>query len=290
MNDGEREATKSARPVPPQGDGTLGGEIEALAELMRILRAPDGCAWDAEQTHRSLRPYLIEETYEVLEKLDSGDMDGLREELGDLLLQIVYHTALAEEQETFTFAHVAKGIREKMIRRHPHVFGDVEAHNSEEALRSWEKIKLTDKEGDGESREENGTLSGVPKAVPALTRAHRVQEKMAGVGFDWPSAEGALDKLDEEVHEARAAILSGDPEHAEEEIGDLLFSVVNAARLAGFSAEEALRRSTEKVILRFRELERLAQADGRRLGELPLEVLDSYWEKAKGMEKGRTGR
>ncbi|MFH0882841.1 MAG: nucleoside triphosphate pyrophosphohydrolase [bacterium] len=289
MSESKHDATDDTHPVPPQGDGTLGSEVEALAELMRILRSPNGCAWDAEQTHRTLRPYLIEETYEVLEKLDSGDMEGLREELGDLLLQIVYHTALSEEENLFTFTEVAKGIREKMIRRHPHVFGDVEAHDSEAALRSWEKIKLADKEEDGDVRKENGTLSGVPKVLPSLTRAHRVQEKMAGVGFDWPSAEGALDKLDEEVLEAREAILSGDPERAEEEIGDLLFSVVNAARLAGFSAEESLRRSTEKVILRFRELENLVKADGHKLGELSLEVLDDYWEKAKIREKRGAG-
>lgn len=285
MSDKGNNVNGETRPVPPQSDGTLGGEIEALAELMRVLRSPEGCAWDAEQTHRSLRPYLIEETYEVLEKLDAGDMEGLREELGDLLLQIVYHTTLAEEKERFNFSDVARGIREKMIRRHPHVFGDVEARDYNAALHAWEKIKLEDKEGDGEVREENGTLSGVPKALPALTRAFRVQEKMAGVGFDWPNAQGALDKLDEEMQEAREAILSGDPEHAEEEIGDLLFSVVNAARLSGFSAEEALRRSTEKVILRFRELETLAQADGHKLSDLTLEILDKYWEKAKLKEK-----
>jgi len=284
----EREKTTEPTPLPEKvvGDGTLGGEMEALVELMRVLRAPDGCPWDAEQTHQSLRPYLIEETYEVLEKLDDGDMIGLREELGDLLLQIVYHTTLAEETDHFNFADVARGIREKMIRRHPHVFGDVEAHDKETALRSWEKIKLADKEGDGNERAENGTLSGVPKVLPALTRAFRVQEKMAGVGFDWPSAKGALDKLDEEMEEAREAVLSGDREHAEEEIGDLLFSVVNAARLAGFSAEEALRRSTEKVILRFRDLERLANANGNNIQDLPLERLDEYWEKAKRLEKG----
>lgn len=284
MSTGDRK--QDARPVPPQSDGSLGSEVEALAELMRILRAPNGCPWDAEQTHLTLRPYLIEETYEVLEQLDAGNFDGLREELGDLLLQIVYHTALAEEKERFDFADVARGIREKMIRRHPHVFGDTEASDADDAYKSWEKIKLADKSINGEADKHNGTLSGVPRALPALTRAFRVQEKMAGVGFDWPSPQGALDKLDEEVEEAREAILSGNREHAEEEIGDLLFSVVNAARLAGFSAEEALRRSTEKVIARFGDLERLALADGHKLQELPLETLDAYWERAKKLEKG----
>ena len=266
------------------GDGSLGGEIEALEAIMRRLREPGGCPWDRKQTHESLRPYLLEETYEVIERIDSGDFDGLREELGDLLLQIVFHARLAGEKGRFQLVDSVRAIREKLIERHPHVFGGPKLDTADEVRDQWEKIKLNNSADKDEKPK--GTLDGVPAAVPALTRAFRVQEKMAGVGFDWENPHDALEKLDEEMKEASEAILAGNREHAEEEIGDLLFSVVNAARLAGFGAEESLRRSTEKIIKRFQQMEKMIAEDGHALAELSLEQLDGYWERAKLKEKG----
>ncbi len=264
-----------------EGDGTLSGEIEALVKIMSRLRAPGGCPWDRKQTHRSLRPYLLEETYEVLECLDRDDLDGLKEELGDLLLQIVFHAQIADEEERFNLTDSIKSIRLKLIERHPHVFGDLKLETADQVRDNWEKIKLNN----SDKKRKKTTLSGVPSALPALTRAFRVQEKMAGVGFDWENPEGAIDKLREEIEEASEAILEKKQEEAEEEIGDLLFSVVNAARLAGFGAEEALRRSTEKVIARFTDLERMVKKDNKDLTEMTLEEMDKYWDKAKEREK-----
>ncbi len=277
------------------GDGTLCGEMSALVALMRHLREPDGCPWDRKQTHSTLRPYLLEETYEVLETLDAKDYDALRVELGDLLLQIVFHAQIASEAGEFELTDSIKAIREKLIVRHPHVFGELKLETAEDVRDNWERIKLTVENGNGEADTSSsqckndvkpkGTLDGVPNALPSLTRAYRVQEKMAGVGFDWPSPEGALDKLDEEIAEAREAIMSGDRDAAEEEIGDLLFSVVNSARLAGFSAEEALRKGTTKVINRFSNMEALIREDGLDITTMTLEELDRYWDIVKEMEK-----
>jgi len=263
-------------------DGSVGDEMRALKAVMDILRGENGCPWDLKQTHQSLRPYLLEETYEVLECIDENNIEGLREELGDLLLHIVFHARIAEEKQLFSLEESIRSIREKMIQRHPHVFSDMNLTTPDEVSEEWERVKLRT---NGDKETKKSSLGGVPKVLPALIRAFRVQEKMAGVGFDWPSPQGALDKLNEEMEEASEAILSGDRDHAEEEIGDLLFSVVNAARLSGFSAEEALRISTDKVINRFRTLEKLATEDGHKLGELSLEVMDSYWDKAKKLER-----
>ncbi len=268
-------------PADVHGDGTAGGEMEALVAVMKHLRAKDGCPWDRAQTHESLRPYLLEETYEVLSAIDAGDMDELRDELGDLLLQLVFHAEIEVEKGGFTAADSIRAIREKLIRRHPHVFGERKLNTPEQVRDVWEKIKLADK---GETDTPKSVLSGVPNVLPALTRAFRVQEKMAGVGFDWPDASGALEKLSEEMEEVSEAVLSGDRDHAEEELGDVLFSAVNAARLAGFAAEDALRRSTDKVIKRFQSIERLTAEDGYDVHELNLEQLDAYWDKAKEIE------
>lgn len=269
--------------LPPEilSDGSAVDEMRALREVMRLLREPGGCPWDRAQTHESLRPYLLEEAYEALEAIDQGDLDGLREELGDILLQIVFHARMAEEENRWELADVIRGIREKMIRRHPHVFGDMALETPDEVRDEWEKIKLRDKGNGGEPKK---TLGGVPKTLPALTRAFRVQEKMAGVGFDWPDASGALDKLREEMEETIEAVMSGDKRHAEEEIGDLLFSAVNAARLSGFSAEEALRRSTEKVMGRFEQVETQAASEGHLLSDLTLEEMDAIWDRVKQAE------
>ncbi len=267
------------------GDGSLGGEMEALVAIMKRLRAPDGCPWDLKQTHKSLRPYLLEETYEVIECLDKGEYEKLGVELGDLLLQVVFHSQIASETDLFDILTPIRSIKQKMLDRHPHVFSDIKADTADDVRDLWEKIKL--EEGKKNGDKENGTLSGVPNALPALTRAFRVQEKMAGVGFDWEEPQGALEKLREEMDEASEAILSGDRDHAEEEIGDLLFSVVNAARLAGFGAEEALRRSTEKVMARFKVMEEMAGSDDNSLPDMTLEEMDVYWEKAKQRERGK---
>jgi MazG family protein len=269
-------------PADVQSDGTIGGEMEALAAVMRRLRAEDGCPWDRAQTHESLRTYLLEETYEVISAIDAGDMAELRDELGDLLLQVVFHGQIASENGSFSVVESIRAIREKMIRRHPHVFGGNKLETPDEVRDLWEKIKSEDK---GESEKTKSALSGVPVALSALTRAFRVQEKMAGVGFDWPDAAGALEKLSEEMDEVTEAVLSGDRDQAEEELGDLLFSAVNAARLAGFAAEDALRRSTEKVISRFKTIERLTGQDGHSVHDLSLEKLDVYWDKAKEIEQ-----
>ncbi len=276
------QADANNLPRELRSDGSTGDEMRALEAVMRTLREPGGCPWDRKQTHETLRPYLLEETYEVLECIDKGQIDELGTELGDLLLQVVFHARIAEEAGHFRLADSIRAIREKLIRRHPHIFGDLKLETADDVRDNWERIKLADKGGEERKKD---VLSGVPSALPALTRAFRVQEKMAGVGFDWPNPEGALDKLDEEIQEAGEAIRSGDRQHAEEEIGDLLFSVVNAARLAGFSAEDALRRSTEKVIGRFRMLQRLAAEEGHKLGEMDLQTMDQYWDKAKEVEK-----
>lgn len=268
------------------GDGTIGGEMEALAAVMRRLRARNGCPWDRAQTHESLRPYLLEEAYEVLAAIDGGDSDALRGELGDLLLQIVFHAQIAAEHDRFALADSIRAIREKLLHRHPHVFGDRKLETPGEVRDAWEKLKLAD-ETNGEPP--RSVLEGVPKSLPALVRAFRVQEKMAGVGFDWPNASGALEKLAEEMKEVSAAVLSGDRDHAEEELGDLLFSAVNAARLAGIAAEDALRRSTEKVIRRFQAIERLVREDGCELTDLTLDQLDAYWDRVKELERRRDG-
>ncbi len=279
------DTNRSKKTLPGEfaGDGTVGGEMEALVAIMARLRAPDGCPWDHKQTHESLRPYLLEETYEVLETIDRGEYDKLGVELGDLLLQIVFHGQIGAEEERFTVVDSIQSIKRKLIERHPHVFGEgLKLETAAEVRDNWEKIKLENGRKDGKRKT---TLGGVPEALPALTRAFRVQEKMGGVGFDWESPDGALAKLKEEVEETSEAILSRDPEAAEEEIGDLLFSVVNAARLMGFGAEEALRKSINKVMNRFNDMEQLANDDGRFLPEMTLDEMDAYWEKAKQREK-----
>lgn len=278
---------KTVKDLDPnfRGDNTLCGEMEALVAVMRRLRAPGGCPWDRKQTHDSLRPYLLEETYEVIDCIDRGDYDGLRGELGDLLLQIVFHGQIAEEEGHFSITDSVRAIRKKLIERHPHVFGDVTLQTADEVRDQWEKIKLGNENGPHGGK---GTLDGVPPGLPALTRAYRVQEKMAGVGFDWESADGALLKLREELEEVTEAMRSQNSERVAEEIGDMLFSMVNAARLAGYGAEEALRRSTGKVIARFKTMEKLAHKEGNSLTDLSLEEMDLYWERAKRLEKGES--
>ncbi|MDX2079151.1 MAG: nucleoside triphosphate pyrophosphohydrolase [Terrimicrobiaceae bacterium] len=249
--------------------------IDRLREIVARLRAPDGCPWDREQTHASLRGALVEECYEVIDAIERSDDANLREELGDLLLHVVMHAQMAGERGAFALEEVAAGVCEKMIRRHPHVFGDRLAENSTEVLRQWEQIKREEKGGQA------GVLDHLPTSLPALLRAQNAQKKAARVGFDWPSIEPVFDKLREETAEVREAMAGDDPDATEAEIGDLLFSAVNLARKAGVDAETALAAATNRFIERFRFIEARATAEGRRVEEMSLEEMDRHWEDAK---------
>ncbi|MHB1421538.1 MAG: bifunctional methyltransferase/pyrophosphohydrolase YabN [Bacillota bacterium] len=249
--------------------------LDPLVEIMNRLRSPDGCPWDRQQTHHTLKQYLIEETYEVLEAIDEGDMYKLCEELGDLLLQVVFHTQLARERGQFDINQVVEGITEKMIRRHPHVFGEVQVETAEEVLVNWEKIKAREKGGDVYSPLE------VPKGLPALLRAHRVQGKAAKFGFDWPDVQAAWPKINEETGELFQALHEEVPERVADELGDLLFAVVNVARLSGNDPESALNGTTERFIRRFGYMQDKAKEKGIELDSLSLAEMDVLWEEAK---------
>ncbi|MCB9366146.1 MAG: nucleoside triphosphate pyrophosphohydrolase [Calditrichaeota bacterium] len=244
---------------------------------MAALRAPDGCPWDREQTHESLRPYLIEETYEVLDSIDRKAYGELKTELGDLLLHIVFHARLAEEEKLFSLVDVLHEINEKLIRRHPHVFGDAVVNSTDDVNKQWEQIKLN------ESHRPQ-LLSGVPKHQPALNRAYRVQEKAAAVGFDWPSDEPVWKKLSEEIFELKHELVQGDRAKIEAEFGDLLFTMVNLGRKIGVHPEEALRTSIEKFTNRFGQIELDLRDAGVPLHEAGLEKMDELWVRAKERE------
>ncbi len=249
-----------------------------LKEIVARLRAPDGCPWDREQTHLSLRGALLEETYELVEAIDLADDTNLREELGDLLLHIVMHAQMASERGAFEFEAVATEICEKLIRRHPHVFGDESAANSAEVLRQWEQIKRAEKS------ERTSLLDGLPRALPALMRAQNAQKKAARVGFDWTAAGEVIAKIEEELSELKAALAATDEAHIVEETGDLLFSVVNLARKLGQDSEMTLNAATDKFVERFKSVERQAAAAGRRVEDCSAEELNLYWD----AEKART--
>ncbi|MBU0509477.1 nucleoside triphosphate pyrophosphohydrolase [bacterium] len=249
-------------------------EFSRLLDIMARLRAPDGCPWDREQTHRSLRPYLIEETYEVLDSIDREAYGELRKELGDLLLHIVFHCRIAEEENLFNVADVLQAINDKLIRRHPHVFGDGEVKDARHVERQWEKIKL-------EEPHRPRLLEGVPKHQPALNRAFRVQEKAAGVGFDWPDVGPIWSKIREEIAELETEVQAENERRIEAEIGDLLFSIVNLSRKLGVSPEDALRTSVEKFTRRFNYIEETLTKNGRSLHDSNLEEMDALWDQAK---------
>jgi len=251
-------------------------EFARLVEIMAILRGEGGCPWDREQTHESLRPYLLEETYEVLETIDSGQWEQLPDELGDVLLQIVFHAQIAKEHGTFDIDVVARKINEKLIRRHPHIFDDAEARTAEEVKHRWEEIKLS--EGN------KSVLHGVPTSQPALNRAFRVQEKAAGVGFEWTDIKGVWEKLGEEMDELRVASESADRRKIEDEIGDLLFSVVNLARFLGVNPEDALRGTIMKFVRRFQFVESEMAKASMTMNQKNLDVMDKFWEQAKQQE------
>jgi len=249
-------------------------QFARLLEIMRRLRAPDGCPWDLEQTHRSLRPYLIEETYEVLDSIDREAYGELKKELGDLLLHIVFHCQLASEEGLFDAGDMIRGICDKLIRRHPHVFGEAKVDGPRHVERQWEKIKL-------EEPHRPRLLEGVPANQPALNRAFRVQEKAAGVGFDWPDVEPVWKKVREELEELEVEIARRDSSAVEQEVGDLFFAMVNLARKLGVSPEDALRQSVEKFTRRFAYIEERVLASGRGLHQSSLEEMDAFWDEAK---------
>lgn len=250
----------------------------ALQETIAHLRAPDGCPWDREQTHRSLRPYLLEETYEVLEALDAGDAAALAEELGDLLLQIVLHTQIAIEHGEFQMADVIDHINRKLLRRHPHVFADVVVNSVDDVTTNWEAIKKAEKAANGQKPAAVSALDGVPPGLPALSQALTISKKAVKVGFEWPNIEGVVEKVIEEAHEIVAAT---DPVHLESEIGDLLFSVVNLARWRGIDPEAALRSTNARFTRRFKGIEALAAAQSRSLTDMSIEEMDELWEQVK---------
>jgi len=256
-----------------------GQSFPRLVELMQRLLAPDGCPWDREQTPESLRRYVLEEACEVIDAIESGKVEAIREELGDLALQVVFLAELFRNRGEFGPDDVVKGIVDKLVHRHPHVFGDVDVENADEVLRNWERLKASEKK-------DRGLLEGVPRALPALTRAQRIGEKVARVGFDWPDARGSRAKVEEEIGELDQAIQSGDRDKMEEELGDVLFALVNLSRHLNLDAEGALRRTMAKFEKRFAHVEKqVREKHGGfpKPGEeaLPLEELDRYWEEAK---------
>lgn len=251
--------------------------LDPLVDVMARLRGPGGCPWDREQTHESLRPYMLEEAYEAVEAAGSGDMAGLRDELGDVLLQVVFHAQLARERGDFTVDDVVQGITDKLIRRHPHVFGDVHVSGAADVVRNWEAIKAQEK---GETRP-RGLLEGIGKGLPALTRAAKVQRKAAKVGFDWPDVQGPLDKIREELAELQAAT----PDQVEGELGDLLFAVVNVARFYGVEPEVALAGTIAKFMRRFAYIEAAARCFNQNLGDMTLAEMERLWVEAKNAEK-----
>lgn len=260
----------------PQDPPSSSDPLIRLREIVRRLRAPGGCPWDREQTHESLIPHVIEEAYEVAEAIRAGDPALICEELGDLLLQPVLHAEIAAETGAFDLDRMAHELSEKLIRRHPHVFGEADVTTSAGVLTQWDAIKREEK---GERNE--GMLHGVGKGLPALMKAQKVQKKAARVGFDWPDAMPVFEKIREEAAEIEAALASGDETHISEEIGDLLFSVVNLARKLGVESEAALAAASEKFVRRFHALEERITASGRNLGECTLEEMDAVWEQVK---------
>jgi tetrapyrrole methylase family protein/MazG family protein len=251
--------------------------IDDLVSIMSRLRAPGGCPWDAEQTHESIKKNLIEETYEVIEAINKGDSALLLEELGDLLLQVVFHARLEEETGRFSFDDVCDGICKKLIERHPHVFGDISVDSVGDVLTNWDSIKRRSK-GQKKGSE---TMLSVPRELPALMRASKVQQRAARLGFDWPDVSGASEKLSEEQGELLDAVASGDKDLCAEELGDLLFSAVNVSRFVGCDAEEALTGATDKFIARFQKLERLAKERGIDLEKSSLAEMDKLWDEIK---------
>jgi len=272
---------------------TAGEWFERLAAVQARLRAPDGCPWDREQTHASLRTYLIEEAYEVLEALEDGDDAKFAEEMGDLLLQIVFHSQIAKEEGRFEVSDVIREVHDKMVRRHPHVFGEKRAKDSAEVLKNWEQIKKEERAAAGKSKA-NGSkqggkagslLDGVSRALPAALEGFQLTRRAARIGFDWDSVEGVFDKMSEESGELREAVNAKDARRSEEEMGDLLFAAVNLARFLHIDPEIALKKANAKFSARFRRMEELAAKSGKALADVPREQMEGFWDAAKRSER-----
>lgn len=253
-----------------------------LIAIMKRLRGPGGCPWDAEQTHESLMRYLLEETYEVIEAVEAKSPEHLKEELGDLLLQPVFHAAIAEEAGSFTISDIISTLCDKLIRRHPHVFGDLQIADSAAQVENWEQIKKTEK-----GVERLSALSGVPPHLPALLKAQKITEKASRVGFDWEHVDQVMAKVMEELHEFEEAMGAGDNEQMEAELGDLLFAIVNLGRFLSINPEEALRKTINRFQSRFQHVEDSLHSQGLQMNVTPLAEMDRLWEEAKKLEQAR---
>src|SRR5229473_2800797 len=291
-----KKLRRSGKPAK-QKQLTPGQWFEKLVAVQARLRAPNGCPWDREQTHQSLRTYLVEEAYEVLEALESGNDAKFAEEMGDLLLQIVFHSQIAREEGRFTVAEVIREIHDKMIRRHPHVFGKTRAKDSAEVLRNWEQIKAEERRSGSDKShskseenvpKETSLLDGVSRALPATLEGFQLTRKASRIGFDWEDANGVFEKMQEETEELKRALGEQDQPKIEEELGDLLFAAVNLSRFLKIDPEIALKKANAKFSRRFREMERLARKNGREFKDLPRDEMEALWEAAKKAEgKGR---
>jgi len=255
----------------------MGKEIDRLIEIINKLRRPGGCPWDREQTHKSLLNCLLDETYEFFDAVEENDADMMKEELGDILLQVVFHADLGQETGAFDMEDVARGICEKLIKRHPHVFGDVKVSSSKEVLSNWEHIK----KGEKGKEKRKYLVDGIPDKLPALFRAEKIQRRVARVGFDWQDMDPVLDKVEEEFAEFREALKGKNPDHASEELGDILFALVNVARHNNICAEDALRLTVKKFARRFRYIEDHFKKAGKELKNSTLEEMDAVWEESK---------
>lgn len=251
--------------------------FDDLVEIVKILRSPGGCPWDREQTHKSIRSNFIEETYEAIEAIDTEDTELLKEELGDVLLQVALHSQIESEKKSFNINDVCDGVCKKLIIRHPHVFGDVKADTTEQVLNNWDDIKMKTKSQKSQAQ----AMQSVSKSLPSLMRSTKIQQKAAKTGFDWDSADGALEKLFEECNELKAAILSNDEENQREELGDVLFSAVNVARMLNIDSEHALYNACDKFTDRFSKVEFLANERGIDMKTASLSELDSLWDEVK---------
>ncbi len=288
-----KKPRSSARNRPPANSLAPGEWFERLVAIQKRLRDPGGCPWDREQTHHTLRTYLIEEAYEVLDALESGDDEKFADELGDLLLQVTFHSQIASEAGRFSVSDVIRAVHEKMIRRHPHVFGEKRARDSAEVLKNWQKIKAQERQAKDPvspaHRQPESALDGVPRTIPATLEGFQLTKKAARTGFDWDDAAGIFEKMREETDEVRQAVNSGDQPRIEEELGDLLFAAVNLARFLHVDPEIALKHANAKFVRRFHQMERLATENGRAFEDVPRPEKEALWVSAKRSEQPRTG-